>query len=163
MFQEIEGQVKALMTPWGFLLVQCIRLLGSRNDILLRAMRHQTSASMAAAACNLALENADLKLEQIDLLISANATMDCGLPNNAAFVHRELGLDPNKTPAFDINMSCLSFLMAVDTISWAIDSGKYENVLIVSSDMASCGLNWKDMDCINQSISRVIFSQGDSK
>jgi len=118
------------------------------------ASTSETSASMAAAACRQAIKQAEINLDQIDVLISANATMDCGLPHNAAFVHRELGMDPDKTPAFDINMSCLSFLMAVENISWAIAAGRYKNVLIVSSDMASCGLDWKNPE------SSYIFGDG---
>lgn len=106
----------------------------------------ETSASMAAAACRKALEAAKIELSEIDCLVSANATVDQGLPHNAALVHAALGLSGPSIPAFDMNVSCLSFLAALDTLSWPLMAGAYKNVLIVSSDMASVGLDWNHLE-----------------
>jgi len=115
---------------------------------------NETAASMAAAACRAALDQANIKLEEIDCLISASGTMDQGLPHNAAMVHRALGLIGPSLPAIDINSSCLSFLAALDTFSWPLAAGRYSKILIVSSDLATPGLDWSHLE------SSAIFGDG---
>lgn len=106
-----------------------------------------TAASLGAKAAMLALQSARLSLMDIDCVVAASATMDQGMPSNAALIHHELGLSNSGVPAFDVNASCLGFLVALDTISWAINAGRYQRVLIVASDIASCGLNWDSIEC----------------
>lgn len=109
------------------------------------AAAHETAAQFAAQACQRALTAANFAMNDMDCLIAASGTMDQGMPCNAALIHRELGLNAN-TPAFDINMSCLGFLAALDTLSWLVVAGRYRRVLIVAADIASCGLNWQALE-----------------
>ncbi len=109
------------------------------------AALHENAAQFASSACHHAIEAAGISLTDIDYLIAASGTMDQGMPGNAALIHRQLGLSPT-IPALDINMNCLSFLAALDTMSWPITAGRYHHVMIVSSDIASCGLNWKTLE-----------------
>lgn len=104
----------------------------------------ETAASMAAQAANAALLAAGLSWDDIDCLVSASGTMDQAMPSNAALIHHQLGLT-RPIPAFDINASCLGFLMALDTLSWALNGGQYQRILVVASDIASCGLNWQEL------------------
>jgi len=110
------------------------------------ATSSDTAAALGARAATLALEAANIELAEIDCLVSASATMDQGMPSNAALIHHELGLSDSGVPAFDVNASCLGFLAAIDTLSWAVVAGRYRRVLIVASDIASCGLNWNTIE-----------------
>jgi len=110
------------------------------------AASQETAAQLGAQAARRALEAAGITLADIDCLIAASGTMDQGMPCNAALIHRELGLSALGTPAFDVNASCLGFLAALDTLSWPIAAGRYQRVLIVASDIASCGLNWDHLE-----------------
>lgn len=114
----------------------------------------ETAAALGAKAAIKALQAAKLNLKDIDCLVAASATMDQGMPSNAALIHHELGLSDSGIPAFDVNASCLGFLAAFDTVSWAIVAGRYRHVLIVASDIASCGLNWESIE------SSAIFGDG---
>ena len=118
------------------------------------ASADDNAALLAAQACRKALSAAKLELAEIDCLVAASGTMDQGMPSNAALIHRELGLAPARTVALDVNMSCLSFLAAFDTFSWLIAAGRYRRILIVSADIASCGLNWQVLE------SSAIFGDG---
>lgn len=80
----------------------------------------ETAAQLAAAAGRKAVEAAGLTLADIDCLVATSATMDQGMPSNAALVHKELGLSQRAIPAFDINASCLGFLAALDSLSWMV-------------------------------------------
>ncbi|GFM60291.1 protein GumO [Pseudomonas cichorii] len=110
------------------------------------ASRTETAASLGAIAARHALHAAGVELEQIDLIACASGTMDQGLPCNAALLHRELGLGQSGIPAMDINASCLGFLAAVDTLSWPLMAGRYRRILLVCSDIASCGLDWQQVE-----------------
>jgi 3-oxoacyl-[acyl-carrier-protein] synthase-3 len=68
------------------------------------------------------------------------------MPCNAALMQRAIGAGRRATPAFDVNASCLSFLVALDTLAYLVEAGRYRRVLIVSSDIASCGLDWSRLD-----------------
>ena len=46
----------------------------------------------------------------------------------------------------DINTTCTSFISAFDTISYLIEANRYNKVLIVSSELASVGLNPKQKE-----------------
>ncbi|MDR2853200.1 MAG: beta-ketoacyl-ACP synthase 3 [Burkholderiaceae bacterium] len=116
------------------------------------ATKDETAAMLAAQAARRALEAAKLSLADIDCLVAASGTPDQALPCNASLIHRELGL--SGVPAFDINASCLSFLAALDTLSWPIMAGRYKRVLVASADIASCGLNWSTLE------SSAIFGDG---
>jgi 3-oxoacyl-[acyl-carrier-protein] synthase-3 len=70
--------------------------------------------------------------------------MEQPIPCTAALIQKELGLEKSGIPSFDINSTCLSFVVALDTISYLVDCGRYKNVLIVSSEVSSAALNWKD-------------------
>ncbi|WP_347902790.1 beta-ketoacyl-ACP synthase 3 [Pseudomonas purpurea] len=110
------------------------------------ASRAETAASLGAIAAHHALRAAGLKLDQIDLIACASGTMDQGMPCNAALLHRELGLGQSGIPAMDINASCLGFIAAVDTLSWPLIAGRYRRILLVCSDIASCGLDWQHVE-----------------
>lgn len=105
----------------------------------------ETAAQVAAQACRAALQQAGLDWSDIDCLVAASATMDQSLPYNAALIHAELGLSAQRTTTLDINASCLSFLAALDTMSYLVEAGRYRNVLLVSCDIATFGIDWNNL------------------
>lgn len=106
----------------------------------------ETAAALAAQAARRALAAAGLDWGDIDALVAASGTPDQAMPSNAALVHRELGLSGLNMPAFDIGASCLGFVAALDTLCWAVAAGRYRRVLVVASDIASCGLDWSTLE-----------------
>ena len=113
-----------------------------------------TAAILAARAAQNALLAAQLTISDIDCVVAVSATMDQGMPCNAALVHYQLGLGDSGVPAFDINASCLGFLAALDTLSWQVAAGVYQHILIVAADLASVGLDWAHLE------SSAIFGDG---
>jgi 3-oxoacyl-[acyl-carrier-protein] synthase-3 len=105
----------------------------------------ETAAQLAAQACRKAMVDAGLDWCDIDCLVAASATMDQSLPYNAALIHAELGLSDLRTTTLDINASCLSFLVALDTMSYLVEAGRYRNILLVSCDIATFGINWNNL------------------
>lgn len=105
----------------------------------------ESASDLAVNAINMALTNATRNIEDIDCLISASGTMEQAIPCNAAKVHSRL--KPQKPiPAFDINMTCLSSVMAIDIATNFLLSGQYKTIALFSSDIASVGVDLNELE-----------------
>ena len=105
----------------------------------------ETQAIMAKNAALDACQNANIELNEIDCIVSACGVMQQLIPCTASLIQRELGLENSGIPCFDINSTCLSFVTAFDVVSSLVETGRYKNVLIVSSDAASTGFDKEDL------------------
>jgi 3-oxoacyl-[acyl-carrier-protein] synthase-3 len=110
--------------------------------------------SMSTIAALQAVENAGLSLDDIDCIVFAGGTPERLIPCTASLIHKELGLYKTNIPAFDINSTCLSFLVAFDHLSYLVSAGKYKHVLIVSADIPNMVMNPKDL------ATYIIFGDG---
>ncbi|SDY29031.1 3-oxoacyl-[acyl-carrier-protein] synthase-3 [Evansella caseinilytica] len=105
----------------------------------------ETASEMGAKAVLQALQAADLTLDDIDCLVSVSGTMEQPIPCTAALMHEKL--QPQRPiPAFDINSTCLSFVTGLDVMSQMVHAGGYQRVVLVSSDIASVGINPKQKE-----------------
>lgn len=104
----------------------------------------ETASSLGAEAARAALADAGLRAVDIDCVIGASGVMEQPIPGLSVLIHRRLGLQASAVPAFDVNATCLSFLVALRTAALEIASGAHRNVLIVSADIASAALDWED-------------------
>jgi 3-oxoacyl-[acyl-carrier-protein] synthase-3 len=114
----------------------------------------ETASFMGAEAALQAVQDAGISLNDIDCIISGSGTMEQAIPCSASLIQEQLGLHHSGIPSFDVNSTCLSFVSALDMISYAIEYGRYKNVLLVSSEISSVGLNW------DQPESSILFGDG---
>ena len=105
----------------------------------------ESASSLAVMAIEGAVVRAKMSIDDIDCIICASGTMEQAIPYNAAKIHALLNLR-QPIPSFDINMTCLSALMAMDVAASFIEIGRYKNILICSSDLASVGLDWNNIE-----------------
>jgi 3-oxoacyl-[acyl-carrier-protein] synthase-3 len=106
----------------------------------------ENAAQMGAKAARAALSNGGLDWSEIDAIVGTSGTPDQPIPCNAALIQEELGLGESGIPSFDINTTCMSFLAGFDLVSYLIEAGRFRKVLLVSSDIPSCGLNPKQIE-----------------
>jgi 3-oxoacyl-[acyl-carrier-protein] synthase III len=99
---------------------------------------------MGASAARQALAAAEIDAGEVDAIIAVGSVPYQAIPCTAVFIQRELGLGNSGIAAFDVNSTCLGFLVALDLVSHAIAAGRYRHVLIVASERASQGLNNDD-------------------
>lgn len=92
----------------------------------------ETVASMGAAAGRLALQDAGLTADDIDLVIVATCTLPTPIPHAATRVAAELGIQA--PGSFDLNAACAGFCYGLATASALIRSGEATNVLLVGSE-----------------------------
>ena len=114
----------------------------------------ESSSEMGAYAIEAALKDANLTVEDIDCIVSTSGSMQQPIPCTAALIQKQLGWENTKIPCFDINSTCLSFVTGLDVMSCMIDSKRYKNIILVSTEVASNALNW------NQKESCVLFGDG---
>jgi 3-oxoacyl-[acyl-carrier-protein] synthase-3 len=127
------------------------QLLGVRER---RRAAGETAAGMAALAARSALEHAGIHAADLDLIIGASVSRQQLIPCTAAFVQRELALPDGRAFCFDVDATCLSFLVAVNMAAPLIASGAYRNVLIFSSEIPSRIMGARDPE------TAVLFGDG---
>ena len=116
---------------------------------------NERQSTLAAQAIQRALDQAGCSLHEVDAIVAANGVPEQAIPCTAALVGRELGLNGMEGIAcFDINATCLSFLVAFDNICAQIAIKRYRTVVIFSADLASRGVNFEHLE------SAAIFGDG---
>lgn len=119
-----------------------------------RASGDETTSWMAAEAANRALNDAGWEAGSLDVILSACGVMEQPIPSTAALVQRRLGLGDSGIPAYDINATCLSFLLAFDRVLAGFALGEWRRALIVSADISSAALDFSDPEA------SVLFGDG---
>jgi len=102
----------------------------------------ETTSMMGAEAARRALDDAGWKAEDLDVIIGACAVMEQPIPGTSILIQDALGLGKSGVWAFDVNQTCLSFVTALDVAAMGFATGRFRRALIVSSDIASAGLDW---------------------
>ena len=113
----------------------------------------ESQSQLAARALGDAVRNAGVDPASIDLLIAACGVQEQALPSTACAIAAHAGL-PAGTPAFDVNASCLGFVVALKMAASLLASGSYRRIAVVSADQASHGLDWSHPE------SSLIFGDG---
>ena len=118
-----------------------------------RISGEEKQISLAVSACEKALKNANITVNDIDCIVSASAVGIQPIPCMAALIHEKIAKGTS-IPALDINTTCTSFMTALDTMSYLLEAGRYKRVLIFSCDVASRALNPKQKESFQ------LFSDG---
>ena len=107
-----------------------------------RWVEDETASFMGARAAEEALEDAGVKKEELDLIINASGTAEQAIPDGGPLIQRQLGMEDSGLAAMTVHTTCLSFLSGMDVAANFLTTGRYEKILVVSSDITSCGLNY---------------------
>lgn len=110
------------------------------------------TSDLAVEASKKALAAANLKPEDIDLIVMATGTPDYLIQNTACIVQEKLGA--HRAGAFDINAACSGFVYALTVAGSMIQSGLYKNVLVIGAEILSRILDMKDRNTC------VLFGDG---
>ena len=101
----------------------------------------ETSSFMGAQAAKEAIADAGLSLNEIDLILNASGTPEQAIPDGGPLIQRQLGLESSGIACMSVHATCLSFLVALDMSANLLTTGRYQRILIVSSEVASVGIN----------------------
>ena len=99
------------------------------------AKEDEDTVTMAAGAALRALEDAEMKAEEIDLILVATISPTEIMPCVACGVQERLGAE-NAT-CFDLNGACTGSLLALNTAQAYLAQGIYRNVLVIGAEKLS--------------------------
>jgi 3-oxoacyl-[acyl-carrier-protein] synthase-3 len=112
----------------------------------------QATSDLATKAAEKALEDANLKPEDIEMIIVATVTPDMNFPSTACIVQANLGA--LNAAAFDISVGCSGFIYGLAIAQQFVETGLYKNVLVIGAETLSKITNWKDRNTC------VLFGDG---
>lgn len=126
----------------------------SRTGIHSRRVADDSTATsdLSTEAAKRALKAADIKAEDLDLIIVATVTPDMSFPSTACIVQSNLGA--KKAAAFDLEAACSGFLYGLSIAKQFISTEMYKYVLVIGSETLSKILNWNDRNTC------VLFGDG---
>jgi len=107
-----------------------------------QAEKNEFTSDMGVKAAQKAIKNSGLKIEGIDLVITATITGDYPWPSTATVIANKLGL--KDIPAFDISAACSGFIYGLKLANSLIKSGDYNNILLVAAEKLSAVTDWTD-------------------
>lgn len=121
------------------------------------------TSDLAVEASKIAIQNAGLKPEDIDLVICATITPDMVFPATAYIISEKLGI---KKPGFDINAACSGFVYASSIAGSFLKSGVFKNILVVGAEVLSRIIDWQDRNtCVlfGDGAGAVVYTIDDSE
>lgn len=100
-------------------------------------------AEIGVKAALQALERAGRDVADVDAVLCAASNMERGYPAMAIEIQQALGIDGF---GFDMNVACSSATFGIQTAADYIRSGNARSVLVISPEITSGHLNWRDRD-----------------
>ncbi|MEL7217328.1 MAG: beta-ketoacyl-ACP synthase III, partial [Pseudomonadota bacterium] len=100
-------------------------------------------AEIGVIAAKQALERAGRKPEDVDAVLCAASNMQRAYPAMAIEIQQALGIEGF---GFDMNVACSSATFGIQTAADYVRSGNAKSVLVVSPEITSGHLNWRDRD-----------------
>ena len=112
----------------------------------------QLTSDLALEASNQALKNAQLKAQDIEMIVLASTTPDLTFPATATILQKKL--NANNAFAFDVQAVCSGFIYALNIADNFIKSGQVRNALVVGAETLSRIVDWNDRNTC------VLFGDG---
>lgn len=100
-------------------------------------------AEIGVKACRQALERAGRDPKDVDAVLCAASNMQRPYPAMAVEIQEALGIDGF---GFDMNVACSSATFGIQTAADYVRAGNAKSVLVVSPEITSGHLNWRDRD-----------------
>ncbi|REJ08450.1 beta-ketoacyl-ACP synthase III [Halobacillus trueperi] len=110
------------------------------------------TSDLAFRAAEEALKDADMKAEELDMILVATVTPDTPFPSVATMLQHRLGA--NKVAAMDLSAACAGFMYGVITAKQFIETNAYKNILVVGVEKLSKITDWTDRNTC------VLFGDG---
>jgi len=104
---------------------------------------NESTADLATAASQRAIEAANVAPEDLDLIILATDTPEYLSPATSVVVQERL--KARRAGTFDVNCACAGFVTALDTATkYVIADSSYRNVLVVGAYAMSKFIDWTE-------------------
>jgi beta-ketodecanoyl-[acyl-carrier-protein] synthase len=101
-------------------------------------------AEIGVKAAQIALDRAGLSGADVDLILCAASNMERAYPAMAVEIQQLIGAGGM---AFDMNVACSSATFGIQTAADMIRAGSVKRALVISPEITSGHLEWRDRDC----------------
>jgi len=112
----------------------------------------EATSDLAIKAAEMALKDAKVSPEDLDLIIVATLTSDRIIPSTACMIQERLGA--KKAAAFDLSAACSGFAYGLTVAAQFIQCGAYKKTLVIGAETLSKYINWEDRNTC------VLFGDG---
>jgi len=116
------------------------------------AAKGQAASDLALKAAQIALKNAKLSPEDLDLIVVATITGDMPCPSTASILQDKLGA--KRAACFDISAACAGFVYGISVAQQFIACSTYKNALVIGVEVLSSFTDWQDRNTC------VLFGDG---
>ncbi|MEH7400560.1 MULTISPECIES: beta-ketoacyl-ACP synthase III [Bacillaceae] len=116
------------------------------------ASDEQDTSDLAYEAAVEALKDADVKAEELDLILVGTVTPDKSFPSVACVIQERLGA--KNAAAMDISAACAGFIYGVVTAAQFVKTGTYSRILVIGAEKLTKIVNWEDRN------TAVLFGDG---
>ncbi len=99
--------------------------------------------SMAREAITHAMNNAGVQWSDIDLIMDCSTSRHRPIPCNAAHIQALFGESALGVACFDVQSTCLGFIVAMNVANALMRAGTYRHILIVCVEGPTRALNWQ--------------------
>ena len=112
----------------------------------------QATSDLATEAARIAIEDAGVTPEEIDLIVVGTTTPDLIFPNVACLVQQRLGIPA--VPAFSLEAACSGFIYALGVADQFVRGGQCKRPLVIGAETMSRIIDWTDRETC------VLFGDG---
>ena len=102
----------------------------------------ETAVTLGIKAAEMALANAKMKPEEVELIIAAASVPNMMYPSCACEIQNAIGAV--NAAGYDLTAACSGLMYAMTMAKGLINSGIYEKILIVATDANSKFVDWSD-------------------
>lgn len=113
-----------------------------------------STSVMAVKAATIALERANLKPDDIDMIVFSTLSPDMYFPGGGVEVQEMMNM--RTIPALDVRNQCSGFVYAISVADQFVKTGMHKNILVIGAENHSGGL---DFTTRGRNVS-VIFGDG---
>ena len=103
---------------------------------------NESTAYLATEAAKIALAEANLDADEVELIIVATITPEMVFPSTASFVQRTLGA--KKAWVFDLAAACSGFVYGLSIVQQFIEGGQLNNALVIGAETLTKITDWTE-------------------
>ena len=111
-----------------------------------------TVSDLAAKAGLMAIEDAKIDPNDVDLVVVATGSPEMIWPSTACLAQAKMNL--SGSAAFDLQAACTSFIYGLTVADGLLSSGTFQNILLIGAETITRFVNWQDRNTC------VLFGDG---
>lgn len=102
----------------------------------------ETTSTLATAAAREALKRAGMSASDVQIIVVGTVTGDMPFPSTSCIVQENIGA--KSAGAFDVGAACAGFIYSMQVAGSLLESGAYDNALVVGADALTKVVDWTD-------------------